>query len=94
MGKLTRKVKARKTCKKKSGKYNEFQKTLAKKILNLTGKHFTGMFKCDLCNVTHTQGYVYKIDNVEYEICKFCNDRIRHKENYVRIIYTPMGNNQ
>jgi hypothetical protein len=94
MIKLSKKAKAKRIRNQSKSKHNQFKKELAKKILNSTGKHFTGMFKCDLCNVTHTQGYVYQIDNVEYEICKFCNDRIHHKENYIRIIYTPMGNNQ
>lgn len=94
MGKLTRKAKLKKVRGNRKSNYNSFQKTLASKILKSTGKHFTGMFRCDLCNVNHTNGYVYTIDNVEYEICKFCNDRIFHKSNYIRIIYTPMGNNQ
>lgn len=93
MGKLARK-KAKKSKSRSSSKHNQYKKELAKKLFALKGKHFTGMFSCDLCNVTHTNGYIYCLDNVEYEICKFCNDKMHHKQNYIRIIYTPMGNNQ
>lgn len=94
MGKLLKRIKARKAKKRCSSKKSPFQKTLANSIRNLKGKPFSWSFMCDLCKVTHTHGYLYNINNEEYAICKFCNDRIHKKENYVRIIYTPMGNNQ
>ena len=98
MGKLLKKAKARKAGKeamnKANKKRNSFQKALANKLRDLKGKHFSWSFECDMCRVTHTNGYLYNVDNEEYQICKFCNDRIHQKNNYVRIIYTPMGNNQ
>lgn len=94
MGKLLKRIKSKISKSRKTGIQNQYKKELAKKIFGLKGKHFTGMFTCDLCKVTHTNGYIYTIDNVEYEICKFCNNKIHQKQNFVRIIYTPMGNNQ
>lgn len=93
-GKNLKKLKAKKGKKRSNGKVNAWKKALAAKIRTAKGKHFTGMFICDMCRNTHTHGYVYNIDNEEYEICKFCNDVIFQKQNYIKIIYTPMGNNQ
>jgi len=70
------------------------KKSLAAKLLNAKGKHFSGMFNCAMCGNKHTDGYVYKIEGKEYEICKFCNDSVFMKPNFIKIIYTPMGNNQ
>lgn len=92
MGKLAKRLKTKKTRGRIVSKSEQYKKELAKKIRGLKGKHFTGMFSCDLCKVTHTNGYLYTLNDVEYEICKFCNDKIHHKQNYIRILSTPMGN--
>lgn len=49
-------------------------------------------FRCAICNVTHSNGYIYKIANKEFEICKFCVNDIKDKCNGTKLIYTPMGN--
>lgn len=97
MGKLLKKVKANRA-KQVANKYEHkkrlFNKALSDKILQTKGQRFTGFFYCNLCGNKHSGGYVYDINGVEYEICKYCYNRIFEKLNYVKIVYTPMGNNQ
>lgn len=91
MGKLlTKKERRKKAAKNYRSPVNGYKKNLRRAVSKATGKYFTGEFVCDLCRHTRFIGYVYDIDNVEYEICKFCNNSIHGKHDYVKIIYTPM----
>lgn len=67
---------------------------MREKIINMKGKRFTGLFRCEICGHNHAIGYLYVINEEEHEICKFCNDAIFQKPRRTKIIYTPMGNNQ
>ena len=71
---------------------NERKNEIRKHVRGLKGKLMEWVFTCDLCGHKRTRGYLYKDGDKEYEICKFCNDRMLHKNNHVRILYTPMGN--
>ncbi len=90
----SKKTRRKQAMQKQKGKENAWKKALKAKIRLAKGKRFTGMFLCDLCKVSHTHGYVYNIEGEEYEICKFCYDSIFKIPHYIKILYTPMGNNQ
>lgn len=49
-------------------------------------------FRCAICGNTHYKGYAYGRGTNEREICKFCVDEIKHKNNGTKLIYIPMGN--
>lgn len=87
---LTKKAKRKKAARSYMKPQNSYTKELKRKIRSMNGKPFTGWFQCELCNVRHSKGYLYVIDGTEHEICSYC----KGKTNSVRIIYTPMGNNQ
>lgn len=92
----TRKMRKKEHAKRVRSRYNKqisSQKNeIRKKILVLKGKLFEWTFTCDLCGHQYIKGYLYNDGTNEYEICKFCNDRIFNKHDYVKIQYTPMGN--
>lgn len=82
--------------KKVQSEYNKLanarRSAIRRSILNRKGSHFTGSFICDLCGHTRMTGYFYETENGEYEICKFCHDRIYGITHPVKVLYTPMGN--
>lgn len=88
------KMRVKQVQQKNKKKANALRSSLAAKIRDSKGKHFSGMFYCDLCGNKHAMGYVYNIEGKEYEICKFCYDSLYGKQPYTKVIYTPMGNNQ
>jgi len=88
------KIRAKQVQQKYKVKANTVRNSLTAKIRFAKGKHFSGEFCCDLCRNKHVTGYVYNINGKEYEICKFCHDKLFNKTPYTKIIYTPMGNNQ
>ena len=73
-------------------KANSRKSEIIKQISNLKGKLFRYCFRCYNCGHDYSTGYIYSIGNEEYEICKFCKDKISGTRRYLRINYTPMGN--
>lgn len=71
---------------------NERRSAIFHSIKNRRGSRFTDSFICDFCGHTRMMGYFYKTEDGEYEICKFCYDRIHGISQHVKILYTPMGN--
>ena len=61
-------------------------------VRDLKGTPIKYSFRCAICNVSHNNGYLYKISNKEFEICKFCVNDIKEKCNGTKLIYIPMGN--
>lgn len=92
MGKAGKKAHAKKISSKYNQRERERQSALKKEFRELKGKYFKGIFSCVLCRHTRSVGYVYTLDDKEYEVCKFCNDALFNKKPYVKIVYTPMGN--
>lgn len=79
--------------KKSRGTRSQSRKSSIKKaIKGLEGKRFSDRFICDLCRHTRLTGYLYKTEDREYEICKFCYDDLKDIRPHVKVIYTPMGN--
>lgn len=92
----TRKMLKKEHIKKVQSRYNKIRSDrrneITKHLRGLKGKLFEWNFICDLCGHQRTKGYLYNDGSEEYEICKFCNDRLFKRANFTRIIYTPMGN--
>ena len=92
----TKKMRKKEHAKHVQSQYNNLANIrrgeIRKHILSLKGKLFEWTFTCDLCGHQRTKGYLYKDETEEYEICKFCNDALFHKHDYLKIHYTPMGN--
>lgn len=61
-------------------------------VRDLKGTPIKYSFRCAICNVSHSNGYLYKISNKEFKICKFCVNDIKEKYNGTKLIYIPMGN--
>ena len=65
---------------------------IKKVVIDSKGLPIKYPFRCAICNTTHNIGYIYKIANKEFEICKFCVNDIKDRCNGTKLIYTPMGN--
>lgn len=92
MGRLLRR-RLEKEAKKNNQRKEKQRNTYFSRLLaDVKGKRFTGEFVCDLCGHNRAVGYVYALDDREYEICKFCHDTLFPGHHSVRAVYTPMGN--
>lgn len=91
-----RKMRKKELVKKVQSKFNRLlssrRNEIRKRLFGLNGRLFYNPFTCALCGHNHTKGYVYNDGAEEYEICKFCNDSLFRKHDYIKILYTPMGN--
>ena len=92
MGKLLRRRREKLARKENVRQEKVRYREAAKLFVGQKGRRFAGQFVCDLCRHTRTAGYLFTIDDKEYEVCKFCHDAINDVRPSVKVIYTPMGN--
>lgn len=91
---ITKKEKRKATINKSNRKTNSLSNKLKSAVSNVKGKYFTGLFQCYICGHTHTRGYLCSIGDDEYEICTDCKKGMASGSGYLKLIYTPTGNNQ
>ena len=93
---MNRKMRKKEHVKKIQRQYNilasKRRNEIRKLVLGLKGELISWNFTCSLCGHHRIKGYLYNDGNQEYEICKFCNDTIFNRHDYLKIHYTPMGN--
>lgn len=91
-GKEAKRERIKEVQKKYNKLANERRSAIFHAILNRRASRFTNYFICDLCGHNRMIGYLYETDTGEYEICKFCYDKIHGIGKHLKILYTPMGN--
>ena len=73
-----------------STKSSSLKTKIDKLMKTQKGEPFTYVFRCALCSNKHHEGYEFVDSKGKvYEVCNYCCKR---KNQYVRILYTPIGN--